>query len=88
MVVLGSAKFLRCLKGKKGYKFTVEESGESEVAEAELQGKKSLITSLKKVLSSPIQLLRKCKDLSLEAIDEIALFLASEIAKLHNSSQL
>ena len=70
--MLGSTKCFRCLNEKKGCRFTMEESGESEVAEAESQGKKSLITSLKKALLSPIWLLRKHKETDLlpEAIKE------------------
>lgn len=73
--MLGS-KCLRCLKGKKGCKYTVEELGELGAAEIELQGKKSLIALLKQVLSLPIQLLQKHKDtdLSPEAIKHPLLF--------------
>ena len=74
-VVPGNAKCRRCLKGKKGCRFSVEGSGESEIvedADVNIPAKKSPIASLKEVLTSPIRSLRKRKetDLSPEAVKE------------------
>ena len=74
-VVPGNAKCCRCLKGKKGCRFSVEGSGKLEVveeAEVDVSAKKLPITSLKNILMSLIQSLRKRKDTDLlpEAVKE------------------
>jgi hypothetical protein len=67
-VVPGNAKCHRCLKGKKGCKFSVEEE---EVLEDEEDVKevpavsKSPIASLKKLILSPLRSLCKCKETDL-----------------------
>jgi hypothetical protein len=63
-VVPGNAKCRRCLKGKKGCKFPVEEEevleGEEDVEEVSAVSKLP-IASLKKLISSPLRSLRKGK---------------------------
>ena len=76
-VIAGNRKCCRCLKGKKGCKFTVAEEEEKEgnvIEEEELQKLRLLVAALKKILSSPIRLLRKRKevDLSLGSVKERA----------------
>jgi hypothetical protein len=76
-VVPGNAKCRRCLKGKKGCKFPVEEEegleNEEDVEEAPAVSK-SPVTSLKKLILSPLHSLRKHKetDLSPESQKEKA----------------
>ena len=71
MIVAGNRKCHRCLKGKKGCKFTVaeeeekEEEGEGDDVEEELQKSQSPVAALKKILSSPIHLLCKRKEVDL-----------------------
>ena len=56
VVVAGNCKCCRCLKGKKGCKFTVANEEEEE---------ESLVAALKKILSSPICSLHKRKEVDL-----------------------
>ena len=80
MIVAGNHKCHRCLKGKKGCKFTgaeeeeEEDEGEGDDVEEELQKSRSLVAALKKILSLPICSLHKRKevDLSLGFIKERA----------------
>ena len=72
VIVAGNHKCHRCLKGKKGCKFTVaeeeekEEEGEGDdVEEEESQKLSSPVAALKKILSSPIHLLCKRKEVDL-----------------------
>ena len=56
-VAPGNAKCRRCLKGKKGWRFSVDGSGELEIveeADVNVPAKKSPIASLKDILTSPI----------------------------------
>jgi hypothetical protein len=76
-VVPGNAKCHRCLKGKKGCKFPVEEGEGLENAEDVEEApavSKSPIASLKKLILSPLRSLRKRKetDLSPESQKEKA----------------
>jgi hypothetical protein len=76
-VVPGNAKCHRCLKGKKGCKFPVEEEEGLENAEDVEEApavSKSPVASLKKLISSPLRSLRKRKetDLSPESQKEKA----------------
>jgi hypothetical protein len=76
-VVPGNAKCRRCLKGKKGCKFPVEEEEGLENAEDVKEApavSKSPVASLKKLISSPLCSLRKRKetDLSPESQKEKA----------------
>jgi hypothetical protein len=76
-VVPGNAKCCRCLKGKKGCKFSVEEEeglkNEEDVEEAPAVSKLP-VASLKKLISSPLRSLckRKETDLSPESQKEKA----------------
>ena len=81
VIVAGNQKCHRCLKGKKGCKFTVaekeeeEEEGEGDdVEEEELQKSWLPVAALKKILSLPIHSLCKRKeiDLSLGSVKERA----------------
>jgi hypothetical protein len=67
-VVPGNAKCRRCLKSKKGCKFPVEEEegleNEEDVEEAPAVSK-SPVTSLKKLISSPLCFLHKRKETDL-----------------------
>jgi hypothetical protein len=76
-VVPGNAKCHRCLKGKKGCKFPVEEEEGLENAEDVEEApavSKLPVASLKKLISSPLRSLRKRKetDLSPESQKEKA----------------
>ena len=71
VVVAGNWKCHRCLKGKKGCKFTVADEEEEEegddIEEEELQKSWSLVAALKKILSSPIHSLYKRKEVDLSS---------------------
>ena len=61
VVIAGNWKCHRCLKGKKGCKFTVADEEEEE----ESQKLWSLVAALKKILLSPIRSLHKRKEVDL-----------------------
>ena len=69
VVVAGNHKCCRCLKGKKGCKFTVankeEEEEGDDVEEEESQKLRSPVAALKKILLLPICLLHKRKEVDL-----------------------
>ena len=68
-VIAGNRKCCRCLKGKKGCKFTVADEEEEKegnvIEEEELQKSRLLVAALKKILSLPIRLLHKRKEVDL-----------------------
>ena len=69
VIVTSNHKCQRCLKGKKGCKFTVteeeEEEEEGDDVDEELQKSQSPVAALKKILLSPICLLCKRKEVNL-----------------------
>ena len=60
VVVAGNRKWHRCLKGKKGCKFTVADEEEEESQKSQLP-----VAALKKILSLPIHSLHKRKEVDL-----------------------
>ena len=72
VIVAGNCKCHRCLKGKKGCKFTVAEKEEEkeegegdDIEEEELQKSQLPVAALKKISLSPICLLCKRKEVNL-----------------------